>query len=154
MNIRLAVSTDIADLMRIEQSSSTAAHWPEARYRALFDESARSRLALVAETRQIAGFLIANCTGCECEIENVVVADSCRRQGVGRALVGALLEQVAPGSSVYLEVRESNLAARMLYEDSKFQVVGRRPRYYSQPQEDALIYRIKVGLSASKSVQT
>ena len=51
----------------------------------------------------------------------------------------------APGAiSVMLEVRESNEAARALYGNSGFAEVGRRPKYYAMPEEDALLYRLDV----------
>jgi ribosomal-protein-alanine N-acetyltransferase len=43
--------------------------------------------------------------------------------------------------AVYLEVRESNLAARRLYAAEGFVPVGRRPRYYRRPTEDAIVLR-------------
>jgi ribosomal-protein-alanine N-acetyltransferase len=38
-----------------------------------------------------------------------------------------------------LEVRESNLAARRLYERLGFTITAKRPKYYTEPEEDALI---------------
>jgi ribosomal-protein-alanine N-acetyltransferase len=43
--------------------------------------------------------------------------------------------------SVFLEVRESNRAARFLYEKWSFVESGRRKQYYQGPQEDAIVYR-------------
>jgi ribosomal protein S18 acetylase RimI-like enzyme len=43
---------------------------------------------------------------------------------------------------IFLEVRESNLAARRLYETSGFSESGRRQSYYQQPQEDAIVYHL------------
>jgi ribosomal-protein-alanine N-acetyltransferase len=43
---------------------------------------------------------------------------------------------------VFLEVRESNLAARRLYEKSAFSESGRRRFYYREPQEDAIVYQL------------
>ena len=45
----------------------------------------------------------------------------------------------------YLEVRESNREAQSIYRQRGFIVVGRRPRYYSLPTEDALVMRLRVG---------
>ena len=44
--------------------------------------------------------------------------------------------------AVFLEVRESNQAARALYEKWAFLESGRRRRYYQEPDEDAILYRI------------
>ncbi len=67
-----------------------------------------------------------------------------RRRGLGEWMLLALLDLAqAMGAEVAtLEVREGNWAARRLYERTGFQVAGRRPRYYSDTGEDALIMTI------------
>ena len=64
-----------------------------------------------------------------------------RRQGVGERLLLALLDLAAARGAheATLEVRPSNAPARRLYEKYGFKVVGVRPRYYSDDNEDALI---------------
>jgi ribosomal-protein-alanine N-acetyltransferase len=44
--------------------------------------------------------------------------------------------------TVFLEVRESNLAARRLYEKATFVEKGRRQLYYQEPEEDAIVYQL------------
>ena len=46
---------------------------------------------------------------------------------------------------VFLEVRESNSAARFLYQRAGFETVGRRSGYYAHPVEDALVMSIETG---------
>jgi len=79
----------------------------------------------------------------EANITNIAVDNSLRRQGLGRILTEALLRlaRCYDCISVTLEVRPSNEAARALYDSYGFQIVGVRPRYYSQPVEDALLMR-------------
>ena len=77
----------------------------------------------------------------ELHINTIAVDMSRRRQGLGRALMQHILTAVA-GEGVRratLEVRRSNLAALRLYEDLGFEVAGVRKRYYTNPEEDALI---------------
>jgi ribosomal-protein-alanine N-acetyltransferase len=71
----------------------------------------------------------------------VVVAREERNRGVGIKIIRELLlrAQSAGATSVLLEVRESNLAARRLYEKLGFSQQGRRSNYYHQPEEDALL---------------
>jgi ribosomal-protein-alanine N-acetyltransferase len=61
---------------------------------------------------------------------------------LGDRLLGELLAHAmaAGAQAIFLEVRESNQAARRLYEKRGFLGVGRRPAYYSDPQEDAILY--------------
>ena len=74
-------------------------------------------------------------------IGNVAVTHAARRQGVGRALVEAMTARAcAEGLSfLTLEVRESNLPAQSLYLSLGYLPVGRRPRYYERPVEDAIL---------------
>lgn len=78
----------------------------------------------------------------EGHITNVAVHKEYRRQGIGRLLVEAVLEE-ARGRKIKgmtLEVRESNKGAIALYESFGFKVCGRRKDYYDRPKEDALVY--------------
>ena len=77
------------------------------------------------------------------DMMNIAVAPEARRQGTGRALVLALVDALTEkGShSLMLEVRVSNTPAQKLYESLGFSQVGRRPKYYVNPIEDALILR-------------
>ncbi len=102
-----------------------------------------SRVVLVGEEHSaIKGFLIGRILGAEWEIENLVVAGDVRRKGLGKQLVGELLVQARRRGArkVFLEVRESNAAARRLYEKSQFVESGRRRNYYQDPEEDAVLY--------------
>jgi len=77
----------------------------------------------------------------EAHITSVTIKDSCRRLGYGRMLLSYLLERAARDgcSSATLEVRESNVRARALYDGLGFEIAGRRHRYYPKTDEDALI---------------
>ena len=102
---------------------------------------------LVAETAEgVSGYLVAIDAADEGEILNLAVAPGGRRQGVGRALVAEALERLAERGvhQAYLEVRESNAAARTLYAAHGFREVGRRSRYYRRPVEDAVILRAAI----------
>jgi len=145
--IRPATHEDLAHIRALEQQTDTAAHWAEREYDALFAAEAPARVALVAVEEKaeggIEGFVIARCALDEWEIENLVVAGSKRRRGVGGELVRELLllARQRSATSVLLEVRESNLAARRLYEKLGFSETGRRRNYYLDPLEDALLLR-------------
>jgi len=74
---------------------------------------------------------------------NVAVAPAKRRSGLGRGLVAEIISVMAARGvrQVYLEVRESNAAARALYAAQGFREVGRRKQYYRRPVEDAIVLR-------------
>jgi ribosomal-protein-alanine N-acetyltransferase len=89
------------------------------------------------------GFLVARHLAPEWELENLVVAPTIRRKGLGKRLLDGLLAHADGTNSdaVFLEVRESNASARALYESAGFAQTGRRKSYYAEPQEDAILYR-------------
>jgi [ribosomal protein S18]-alanine N-acetyltransferase len=104
------------------------------------------RTALVVEQDgSVSGFIVGRLVDDEWEIENIAVTGAARRRGLGSRLVGELLDLVRSrgGKSVFLEVRESNRAARSLYEKWAFVEVGRRKMYYQNPPEDALLLKFK-----------
>lgn len=155
MKIRPALPADIPEILTLERQCVTAGHWTEAQYRRAFYPGSPPRLALVVEAESpsspqadvesatILGFLIAQHLAPEWELENLVVAPNARRHGIGKRLLQALLDQArkTASSSVFLEARESNAPARALYEQAGFEQSGRRAFYYTNPSEDAILYR-------------
>jgi ribosomal-protein-alanine acetyltransferase len=156
VNLRRAIVDDIPSLMHLERQCPAAAHWTRQQYERLFQND--ERLLLVAEESPhivsgpapipganpaILGFLIARHLALEWELENIVVAPAARRRGIGTRLLHALLADARETNSnaVFLEVRESNVAARNLYEKAGFDQTGRRRSYYASPSEDAILYR-------------
>jgi ribosomal-protein-alanine N-acetyltransferase len=102
-------------------------------------------LFLVAEEEvSVAGYVVALDAADEGEILNLAVAEGGRRRGLGRALVEAIVAALSERGvrQVYLEVRESNAAARALYAAFGFKDVGRRQAYYRRPVEDAIVLRL------------
>ena len=148
MPIRSATPADLAAILALERRSGTAGHWQRVQYQALFEPSAPPRIALLAEEEStLLGFLIARPTGADWELENLVVAAGARRRGLGTRLLNQLfaLLRRPGGQALFLEVRESNAAARALYENCGFVAVGRRQHYYQEPWEDAVMYRLILG---------
>lgn len=105
-----------------------------------------SRLSywLVAlENGEVVGYIGSQSVLGESDMMNVAVHPDHRRKGVAEALVLALAKDLKERDNVYLtlEVRVSNAPAIALYEKLGFTQVGRRPNYYRNPKEDALILR-------------
>ena len=131
-------------MVALERQAPTAAHWPESFYDGLFEEEA-ARISLVAEDAgALRGFLIAHIIGDDCELENMVVAEASQRRGVASTLIQELVKTAGDrkAARIFLEVRESNAAARRLYEKCGFAIHGRRTSYYSDPAEDAVVYTL------------
>jgi ribosomal-protein-alanine acetyltransferase len=148
-HVRLASTEDIPAIVELERETDSAAHWPEATYRRLFEQETPACVPLVIEAGDagnLNGFLIARISGDECELENVVVRRQCQSQGLGSKLIHALAETARKQkvTRILLEVRESNGAARALYENSGFAISGRRKSYYSNPAEAAVLYTLQL----------
>ena len=94
------------------------------------------------------GFALARDLGAEGEILTLGVVPTCRRRGVGRALLCAILDRARRQSipSIVLEVAADNAAARRLYAAAGFVPIGHRRRYYRRGEEtvDALLLRCRI----------
>ncbi len=91
----------------------------------------------------VAGYVGSQSVLGEADMMNIAVAPEYRRTGVAKGLIGTLIDALRSENvhSLTLEVRVSNEAAIRLYDLLGFQQVGRRPNYYHNPKEDALILR-------------
>ena len=101
-------------------------------------------IALVAEDESgITGYVLGRVVVDQAEILSIATVTRCRRTGVGRTMLDAVLgAMVARGAgAVWLEVRVSNDAARRMYQSAGFFPAGLRQDYYRQPPEDALVLR-------------
>ncbi|HEY2724307.1 MAG TPA: ribosomal protein S18-alanine N-acetyltransferase [Pseudonocardiaceae bacterium] len=78
--------------------------------------------------------------GTEAEVHTLAVDPAYQGRGVGRALLGALLEH-AQGATVFLEVRTDNETAIALYRSAGFTVIGTRRGYYRPSGADAYTMR-------------
>jgi len=97
-------------------------------------------LLLTSAQDSIYGFGCVISVAGEAEILNIAVSPAHRRNGYGAVLLEALLKKAGErgAQQIFLEVRESNTAARQLYEKYGFQPIGKRKRYYTNPTEDAV----------------
>lgn len=146
MQVRRATLNHLPRIMELERESPTAAHWPSGYYEAIVAAPEGPRLLLVIEDQSAAGFLIAHDIAGEWEIENLLVASAFQRRGLASQLLRTFLDMASQSGtkSIFLEVRESNQVARAFYEKSGFIQTGRRSRYYRDPIEDAVLYKLSV----------
>jgi ribosomal-protein-alanine N-acetyltransferase len=95
----------------------------------------------------VRGYVVAWFVLDEGEIGNLAVVTDARRHGIGARLLDGAIAAVrtARVEALYLEVRDSNAAARALYASRGFAEVGRRREYYRRPKEDALVLRLELG---------
>ncbi|MBR4748204.1 MAG: ribosomal protein S18-alanine N-acetyltransferase [Abditibacteriota bacterium] len=80
------------------------------------------------------------------DLANLAVAPEYRGRGYGRILLMHCIEEARKDESpeLFLEVRESNLAARKLYQSCGFEIISRRKDYYTHPREDGLVMLLRI----------
>ena len=138
---RMSGDSDLDAVAALEASSFTNPWTREMLERELVQPTSARVYVLRLPDAGVAAFCSCWVIADELHINTIAVDVSRRRQGLGRALMQHILTAVA-GEGVRratLEVRRSNLAALGLYEDLGFEVAGVRKRYYTNPEEDALI---------------
>lgn len=138
--IRQAQPTDREALFNIESESFASPHWTG-------EDLLRYDCSVAEIDGIIAGFLVSRlvfagdaANPAQREILNVAVDPAFRRCGIATALIAQVLSK---SGEVFLEVRESNLAARQLYTKLGFVECGRREDYYQAPTETAIVMNMK-----------
>lgn len=141
--LRPALETDLNEVVLIERACF-ADPWTEESFRRLLaGQSAIFQVLVVPPDDSIAGYVIAYAVEEDAELLNVAVEPNHRGRGLAGQMVDALLIELGRRGvrTAFLEVRESNRAARALYGSRGFTEIGRRTNYYRRPVEDALVMR-------------
>lgn len=137
--------SDLPEVARLE-AACFAHPWSEQGLQSGLDPQ-RSLFLTAKSEKKLLGYLGMEYVLDEGYITNVAVFPEWRRQGVGEALISALLGESAALSlaTVTLEVRASNTAAQSLYDKFGFLSVGRRKNFYTMPSEDAILMTVTLG---------
>ena len=138
--IREITESDITEIADLEKECFSEP-WSENSLRdELTNETAR--FYVLRDNENLLGYIGANNICNEVYITNVAVSGNCRGKGYGKTLVNHLIKQSETERAFFitLEVRKSNENAIRLYEKCGFKLIGERKKFYSKPQEDALIY--------------
>jgi ribosomal-protein-alanine N-acetyltransferase len=143
--IRRATRGDVPRVAEIERTSFSDP-WSPGAFRSAVDEE-RLHFLVAEHDGAVVGYAVSWFVMDEAELANLAVATEARGRGIGGVLLDAAIDAArAEGcAAMHLEVRESNAAARALYESRGFEQVGRRRRYYRAPVEDALLLRARIG---------
>jgi ribosomal-protein-alanine N-acetyltransferase len=143
--IRAMRPEDAAGVTRVLQQAPEAANWTEQSLEEALTWA--GGVPLVSESDgEITGFLLGRQVGDEAEILNLGVLPAKRRRGEGAALLERALAEFRTRAvrRVFLEVRESNETAIGFYEKQEFSRTGRRPGYYREPAEAAVLMEKKM----------
>jgi [ribosomal protein S18]-alanine N-acetyltransferase len=146
--LRPARDADIDAVLEIEQASF-GDPWNRRAFADLIDDP-RVAFLIADAAGSVRGYVVAWFVLDEGEIGNLAVAREARRHGIGARLLDGAIAAVRNSDvdTLYLEVRDSNAAARALYASRGFVEVGRRREYYRRPKEDALVLRLDLASSA------
>jgi ribosomal-protein-alanine N-acetyltransferase len=143
------VAEDLPEVLDIERASFLSP-WSEQMFREELGNPLS--MCIVAQERGsgpagLLGYLCAWYAASEVHIMNLASHPRVRGRGVARHLLRGLVAEARSRGAwrIFLEVRESNRPAQALYISEGFQVVGRRPRYYTDTGEDALLMVLELG---------
>jgi len=137
--IRRFDTRDAAVVGEILARSPEAAAWT---VKSLEQLNKRGELGwVIEETHRVVGFVVVRAVVAEAEILNLCVAPEKRRTGLAEALLDEAVAELRRTriDRLFLEVRESNTPAISFYEKHKFHQTGRRPGYYRDPDEAAVL---------------
>lgn len=139
--VREATERDIDAVSQIEQASFSDP-WPRAGFEPLL--RAPRCLFVVADSGEgepVAGYSIARWVEDEAELLNIAVSNPQRGKGIGGELLDFAVQALEERGirHIFLEVRDSNAAARALYQSRGFRELSRRTAYYRKPTEDAIV---------------
>jgi [ribosomal protein S18]-alanine N-acetyltransferase len=142
--VRKATTSDAPVIHQILQESPEAAKWSEAGIRASLTNGQTTAFVSM-HGEKITGCIFGCEVAGEAEILNLAVRSVYRRNGEGSQLVRHLLASWQPQKvrRIFLEVRESNAGAIYFYQRLGFQQMAKRKKYYSDPEEDALVLERK-----------
>jgi ribosomal-protein-alanine N-acetyltransferase len=134
IDVRPGGEADLTAISDIQAAAPEASQWDVTEY-------LKYELTVAACDGRVAGFAVARrLAEGESEVLNLAVDPAFRRRGIGRRLVAAITSG-HPGG-LWLEVRESNVAGRNFYKSLGFLETGRRPCYYSESHEGAIVMNV------------
>ena len=136
------IERDLDGVLAVDEASFVN-HWTREMFEweAKHSDVARVFVCRGGPERQIVAYCAVWLIFDELHINNLAVLPGWRRRGVAARLLEHVLRAGAESGAVRgtLEVRASNTPAIALYERYGFRQRGKRPRYYTNPVEDALI---------------
>ena len=141
--IRKMTLEDVPSVIDLDRKSFSLP-WPERSFRFELTANSASRCWVADFEGKIVGMIVAWLIIDEAHVATLATHPDFRRQGIAQKLLShALLHLMADGArSSFLEVRESNLAAQEMYRKFGYEASGRRPRYYRDNDEDAILMNL------------
>ena len=143
-HIRRMKVEDVPAVTQIDRLSFTLP-WTERSFHFEVTSNPASRCWVAESGGAIVGVVVAWLLVDDIHIATIATHPAFRRQGIAQALLAHVLKLGAEEGALssFLEVRESNLAAQAMYRKFGYEVTGRRPRYYKDNGEDAILMTLE-----------
>ena len=135
IRIKVANLNDVAEIYKIENECFSTP-WSENSI-AESIENENTILYIAELDGETAGYMGVQIFSGEGYVTNVATLKEFRRMGVAKALIKEVMKNEM--EFLTLEVRQSNIPAISLYKSLGFVEVGKRPRFYREPTEDAVL---------------
>jgi ribosomal-protein-alanine N-acetyltransferase len=141
--VRKMMLEDVPAVIDLDHQSFSLP-WPERSFRFEIMENPASRCWIADMNGKVVGMIVVWLIVDEAHVATLATHPDFRRQGIAKRLLShALLQLIEEGArSSFLEVRESNFAAREMYRKFGYEETGRRRRYYSDNDEDAILMNL------------
>ena len=142
LKITRATINDAEDISEIENKSFSVP-WSLKSIKESLDSPTISTIKAVDGTDKLVGYASLMQVADQAELLNIAVSTEHRREGIGKILLDSVIKTAESdcATEIFLEVRESNIAARTLYTKSGFEEIAVRKNYYTHPTENAIIMR-------------
>ncbi|MCS7254193.1 MAG: ribosomal protein S18-alanine N-acetyltransferase [Armatimonadota bacterium] len=143
VTVELMQMSDLDEVMELEQLCFTQP-WTRGMFESDLRQSELTYYIVARLKSRVIGYAGMWVAGGEAHITTIAVHPDFRRKGIGSRLMRTLLEEALRRGAKWavLEVRQSNKAAQQLYKKWGFKLAGIRRHYYSNPIEDALIFKL------------
>ena len=145
MKIEIANIDEIDDILQIEHSSFTDP-WSKSSFEEAINSDNITVYSVTNDNGNMVGFSCLLMIDYEAEILNIAVDRNSRNQGIGTLLATHMINICRSNGveDIFLEVRESNVSARALYDKLGFAEIGKRKKYYSNPPADAILMKLSL----------
>ena len=142
--IRKMTVEDVSAVVELDRLSFTLP-WPERSFRFGITDNPASRCWVAESEGRTVGVIVAWLLVDELHVATIATHPDFRRQGIAQALLSHALKLAVKEGAVssFLEVRAGNLAAQALYRKFGYEESGRRPRYYKDNEEDAILMTLE-----------
>ena len=141
--VRKMTLQDVPSVIELDQKSFSLP-WPERSFRFELTANPASRCWVAELDGNIVGMIVVWLIVDEAHVATLATHPNFRRRGIAKKLLShALRHLIDDGArSSFLEVRESNHAAQEMYRKFGYEASGRRPRYYKDNDEDAILMNL------------